>query len=73
MSKKGWISSVVIGVFLFLTCSLKPVGNVSALQFLSFGTGSPAGTYYFLGAGFASVTILLRSLACCSKYSSIFQ
>ncbi|RLB01495.1 MAG: hypothetical protein DRG83_10085 [Deltaproteobacteria bacterium] len=55
MSKKGWISSVVIGVFLFLTCSLKPVGNVSALQFLSFGTGSPAGTYYFLGAGFASI------------------
>jgi len=31
------------------------VGNVSALQFLSFGTGSPAGTYYFLGAGFASI------------------
>ena len=26
-----------------------------ALKFLSFGTGSPAGTYYFLGAGFASI------------------
>ncbi|MBI9083115.1 MAG: TAXI family TRAP transporter solute-binding subunit [Desulfobacterales bacterium] len=27
----------------------------SAMKFLSFGTGSPAGTYYFLGAGFASI------------------
>ena len=26
-----------------------------ALKFMSFGTGSPAGTYYFLGAGFASI------------------
>jgi len=25
------------------------------MKFLSFGTGSPAGTYYFLGAGFASM------------------
>ena len=27
----------------------------SAIEFISFGTGSPAGTYYFLGAGFASL------------------
>ncbi|MBN2034649.1 MAG: TAXI family TRAP transporter solute-binding subunit [Deltaproteobacteria bacterium] len=27
----------------------------AAMKFLSFGTGSPAGTYYFLGAGFASI------------------
>jgi hypothetical protein len=26
-----------------------------ALEFLSFGTGSPAGTYYFIGAGFSSM------------------
>ena len=30
-------------------------GNAGAVKFLSFGTGSPAGTYYFLGAGFASI------------------
>ena len=30
-------------------------GNAFAIKFLSFGTGSPAGTYYFLGAGFASI------------------
>ncbi len=55
MSKKGWISSLLVGALLFFTCTFKPVGNVSALQFLSFGTGSPAGTYYFLGAGFAAI------------------
>lgn len=27
----------------------------AAMRFLSFGTGSPAGTYYFLGAGFSSI------------------
>ncbi|MEJ2723151.1 MAG: TAXI family TRAP transporter solute-binding subunit [Deltaproteobacteria bacterium] len=30
-------------------------GNACAVKFLSFGTGSPAGTYYFLGAGFAAM------------------
>lgn len=30
-------------------------GSAQARQFISFGTGSPAGTYYFLGAGFASM------------------
>ena len=30
-------------------------GNASAVKFLSLGTGSPAGTYYFLGAGFAAI------------------
>ena len=29
--------------------------SVPAMKFLSFGTGSPAGTYYFIGAGFASI------------------
>ncbi|MBW2040074.1 MAG: TAXI family TRAP transporter solute-binding subunit [Deltaproteobacteria bacterium] len=29
--------------------------NSHAVRFLSFGTGSPAGTYYFLGAGFAAI------------------
>jgi len=30
-------------------------GNDGAVKFLSLGTGSPAGTYYFLGAGFAAI------------------
>jgi uncharacterized protein len=30
-------------------------GSAGAAKFLSFGTGSPAGTYYFLGAGFAAM------------------
>jgi len=30
-------------------------GNAGAVKFLSLGTGSPAGTYYFLGAGFAAI------------------
>lgn len=29
--------------------------SATAIEFVSFGTGSPAGTYYFLGAGFASM------------------
>lgn len=35
---------------LFLTAA-----PASAIKFISFGTGSPAGTYYFLGAGFAAL------------------
>lgn len=46
--------SVVIGI-LFLTAVLLGPAPASAMKFLSFGTGSPAGTYYFLGAGFASI------------------
>jgi len=48
--------------FSFLTAILFVVsiiifapGNASAVKFLSLGTGSPAGTYYFLGAGFAAI------------------
>lgn len=40
---------LVIGVMSFLPAKSQ------ALEFLSFGTGSPAGTYYFIGAGFASI------------------
>lgn len=41
---------VLVAALLILTPRTAP-----ALEFLSFGTGSPAGTYYFLGAGFASI------------------
>ena len=38
----------ILAAILMLAC---PSG-VAAMKFLSFGTGSPAGTYYFIGAGF---------------------
>jgi TRAP transporter TAXI family solute receptor len=38
--------------FTLLILLAQPAG---AMKFLSFGTGSPAGTYYFLGAGFSSI------------------
>ena len=45
------VGVAVIAAALMLVC---PQGT-TAMEFLSFGTGSPAGTYYFLGAGFASI------------------
>ena len=39
----------------FVALFLMTAQPASALKFISFGTGSPAGTYYFLGAGFASL------------------
>jgi TRAP transporter TAXI family solute receptor len=41
-------------VFIISIIVIAP-GNAGAVKFLSFGTGSPAGTYYFLGAGFAAI------------------
>ncbi|MFO8147083.1 MAG: TAXI family TRAP transporter solute-binding subunit [Gillisia sp.] len=43
---------VILTVFCFCLIFSKPV---QAAEFLSFGTGSPAGTYYFLGAGFSKI------------------
>lgn len=43
-----------VSVFLLVACFFLST-PVQARQFISFGTGSPAGTYYFLGAGFASM------------------
>ena len=41
-------------IFVVSIIMLAP-GNAGAVKFLSLGTGSPAGTYYFLGAGFAAI------------------
>lgn len=46
------LPSVICAVFCFCLIFSKPV---QATEFLSFGTGSPAGTYYFLGAGFSKI------------------
>ena len=49
-----------IMTILLIACSFslfigQPETANARMKFLSFGTGSPAGTYYFLGAGFASM------------------
>jgi TRAP transporter TAXI family solute receptor len=50
--KKGFIG-LLVGISLIVTLVFS--GNVSAIKFLSFGTGNTAGTYYFIGAGFAAM------------------
>ncbi len=45
-------------IFILWVVSILTLGGVTnsyAVRFLSFGTGSPAGTYYFIGAGFAAI------------------
>lgn len=54
MSSKKIISCSSVIFFFFLLC-ICCNNTVHARQFLSFGTGSPAGTYYFIGAGFSSI------------------
>lgn len=48
------VAGLVATVFLGAMLVLAPA-SARATKFLSFGTGSPAGTYYFLGAGFAAI------------------
>ena len=52
--KKKWVT-VLCASFLLLSLSSLAPRTASATKFLSFGTGSPAGTYYFIGAGFAAI------------------
>ena len=47
--------SFLTAITLAATLVVLGPGNAGAVKFLSFGTGSPAGTYYFLGAGFAAI------------------
>jgi TRAP transporter TAXI family solute receptor len=55
---KSRIFAIRTGVniaILLTTLMIVSPNSAPALEFLSFGTGSPAGTYYFIGAGFASI------------------
>ena len=52
---KSRIFTCLTAIILAVSIVIIVPGNASAIKFLSFGTGSPAGTYYFLGAGFASI------------------
>jgi hypothetical protein len=54
LTSKKIASVLLITAFLLCGSALSPQPG-HALKFLSFGTGSPAGTYYFIGAGFASI------------------
>ncbi len=46
---------IFIVAFCFSIFLAQPQPASARMKFISFGTGSPAGTYYFLGAGFASI------------------
>jgi uncharacterized protein len=52
---KSKIFTSFAAIILAVSITIIAPGNAGAIEFLSFGTGSPAGTYYFLGAGFASI------------------
>lgn len=55
MQKTKKHSAIIISALLVLSLLMLAPQPAQALRFISFGTGSPAGTYYFLGAGFASI------------------
>ncbi|MGD8561017.1 MAG: TAXI family TRAP transporter solute-binding subunit [Desulfarculaceae bacterium] len=52
--KNKMIALLGIGI-LILTFTVAAPAPARAMKFMSFGTGSPAGTYYFIGAGFAAI------------------
>ena len=52
---KSKIFTCLTAIIMAVSITVIAPGNAGAIKFLSFGTGSPAGTYYFLGAGFASI------------------
>lgn len=56
MKRSTFISRTAFKVALWLgALMILAPRTAPALKFLSFGTGNPGGTYYFLGAGFASI------------------
>lgn len=46
---------IPIFIFLFLSLLFTPQGICASKKYLSLGTGNPAGTFYFIGAGFANI------------------
>jgi TRAP transporter TAXI family solute receptor len=47
--------AIGVAALLAMTLILAPQGAGAAMKFISFGTGDPGGTYYFIGAGFAAM------------------
>ncbi len=55
--KKGralWVI-VALAILMIHGIPFSPNASAAAKRYLSLGTGNPGGTYYFLGAGFASI------------------
>jgi uncharacterized protein len=54
---KGRIPWVIVALAIWMIPAVlfPPIGSAAAKKYLSLGTGNPGGTYYFLGAGFASI------------------
>jgi len=46
---------IVLAAVIAASFMLMPHSADAALKFISFGTGNPGGTYYFIGAGFAAM------------------
>jgi TRAP transporter TAXI family solute receptor len=55
MDRQIWKGVVVFGIVAGLTLSLSAEGSTAQRKYLSLGTGNPAGTFYFIGAGFANL------------------
>ncbi len=55
MGKKHIGKIAIILLFAGLTMGLMTENSAAAKKYLSLGTGNPAGTFYFIGAGFASI------------------
>lgn len=55
MSRKDIGKVALVLLIIGLTLGLTAGASVAAKKYLSLGTGNPAGTFYFIGAGFASI------------------
>ncbi|OGP80566.1 MAG: hypothetical protein A2Z08_11450, partial [Deltaproteobacteria bacterium RBG_16_54_11] len=55
MSRKHFRKWATVLVILGLALGMTVEASAAAKRYLSLGTGNPGGTFYFLGAGFASV------------------
>jgi len=53
--RKGILWLLGVAVLFLFECLFLPDSGAAAKKYLSLGTGNPSGTYYFLGAGFASI------------------
>ncbi len=49
------VAKAVVVIFIMVLQLGLTEGSATAKQYLSFGTGNPGGTVYFLGAGFAGL------------------
>lgn len=53
--RKGILWLLGVAVLFLLECLFPLDSGAASKKYLSLGTGNPGGTYYFIGAGFASI------------------